>query len=149
MFDLLKSQEYNLLAICRNRNFKEPENVRSARPKNLNLFTIRFPLTAITSIMHRVSGFVLFLLIPVALWVLQLSLDSLGFDRLQGFMSSIPAKLIIWLLLAPFCYHLVAGIRHLLSDLHFGNTRAGGKRASIVTLIVSFVLFILVGIWLW
>lgn len=123
--------------------------MRSTRPKNLNLFTIRLPLTAITSILHRISGFILFLLIPIALWILQMSLDSSGYDTLQNFMSGTLVKLLVWLILAPFCFHLVAGVRHLLSDLHIGNSKVGGKRAAITTLVVSFVLFILVGIWLW
>jgi len=120
-----------------------------SRPKNLNLFTIRFPLPAIVSILHRISGFVLFLLIPVLLWVLQLSLQESGFALLKEWMQSFTAKLLFWISLMPLCYHLIAGLRHLLSDLHIGNTRKGGKLAALLTLIFSVVLVILVGVWLW
>lgn len=128
------------------RNYKK---VHHTRPKNLNLFTIRFPLPAIASILHRISGFILFLLIPIALLALNFSLTDTGFGTLQEWFSGCCFKIFFWLLLIPFCYHLVAGIRHLLSDFHFGNTRAGGKRAAIVVFIVSSILVILAGIWLW
>lgn len=93
------------------------------RPKNLNLLTIRFPLPAIASILHRISGFVLFLFIPLALWGLSFSLTDTGFDTLQQWLNGCCAKFFFWLLLIPFCYHLVAGLRHLLSDIHIGKDR--------------------------
>jgi succinate dehydrogenase / fumarate reductase cytochrome b subunit len=57
--------------------------------------------------------------------------------------------LLFWALLIPFCYHLVAGVRHLLSDIHIGNTRTGGKIAAISVFVISAILVILTGIWLW
>lgn len=125
------------------------QTVRSERPKNLNLLTIRFPITAIASILHRISGFILFLLIPGLLWLLQSSLDGARYDDLREWLSGDFIKLIVWLLMAPFCYHLVAGIRHLLSDLHIGNTKTGGRLAAKLTFVFSIILFILAGIWLW
>src|SRR5579862_1349975 len=94
-----------------------------SRPKNLNLFTIRFPLPAIISILHRISGFVLFLLIPLMLWALDFSLNESGFISLQEGFKSFCAKCFLWILLLPLCYHFIAGIRHLLSDIHIGNSR--------------------------
>ena len=120
-----------------------------ARPVNLNLFTIRFPLPAIVSILHRVSGFFLFLLIPIALWVLDYSLTPEGFDSLHDWQSSLIAKLMIWVVTAAFTYHLVAGVRHLLSDVHLGSSRQGGKISAMLVFIVSFILVILAGIWIW
>lgn len=119
------------------------------RPKNLNLFTIRFPLPAIVSILHRISGVVLFLLIPFALWGLSYSLTEPGFDNLSQWMDTFLAKFIFWVLLAPFCYHLVAGIRHLLMDMHIGTTLKGGRTSSVLTFVISIVLVLLVGVWLW
>lgn len=119
------------------------------RPINLNLFTIRFPLPAIISILHRISGFALFLLIPVMLWALSYSLAPQGFYNLQEWANSSFIKFIFWVLLAPFCFHFVAGIRHLLMDIHIGSSLKGGRTSALITLIVSVILFILVGVWLW
>ena len=120
-----------------------------SRPKNLNLFTIRFPLPAIISILHRISGFVLFLLIPVILWALSFSLTEQGFETLQQWLGQPLVRLIFWAILIPFCYHLVAGIRHLLMDIHIGSSLKAARLAAILTLIISIVLVILAGVWLW
>ena len=123
--------------------------MNSSRPKNLNLFTIRFPLPAIVSILHRITGFILFLFIPLMLWVLAYSLTPSGFDALQAWLGNIYVKLIFWALLVPFCFHLVAGIRHLLSDIHIGVSLKGGRLSAQLTFVVSIILVVLVGIWLW
>jgi succinate dehydrogenase / fumarate reductase, cytochrome b subunit len=123
--------------------------VNKTRPKNLNLFTIRFPLPAITSILHRVSGAVLFLLIPVALWALNFSLTESGFETFQQWSSRFFIKFIFWVLLVPFCYHLVAGIRHLLMDVHIGDGLKAGRTSALLVLIISIVLVLLAGVWLW
>lgn len=120
------------------------------RPKNLNLFTIRFPIPAIISILHRISGVILFLLIPFMLWGLSLSLSSpQDFDDLHLFLSSPFMKLLIWGCLAAFIYHFIAGIRHLLMDVHVGEELKSGRLSAQLTLAVSIILIILAGIWLW
>jgi succinate dehydrogenase / fumarate reductase cytochrome b subunit len=123
--------------------------VSRLRPKNLNLFTIHFPIPAIVSILHRISGFILFLLIPLALWGLDFSLTESGFDTFKQWVDAFSIKLIFWILFIPFCYHLVAGIRHLLADIHIGDSLAGGRRGAILTFVISGLLVILAGIWLW
>jgi succinate dehydrogenase / fumarate reductase cytochrome b subunit len=120
------------------------------RPKNLNLLTIRFPLPAIVSILHRISGVILFLLIPLMLWMLNLSLSSSqDFDHLHLFLSSPLVKVFIWGFLSAFIYHFFAGIRHLLMDVHVGDELKGGRLSAKLTMVVSVVFIILAGIWLW
>lgn len=119
------------------------------RPVNLNLFTIRFPLPAIVSILHRVSGVFLFLSIPILLWALDYSLTQDGFDAMHDWRGNILTKLIIWAMLAAFLYHFVAGIRHLLSDIHIGSSLRSGRRTALMVLGFSIVLILLAGIWLW
>lgn len=119
------------------------------RPKNLNLFTIHFPIPAIVSILHRASGAFLFLLIPFVIWALDVSLTDSGFDMFQQWLGTIYVKFLLWLLLVPLCFHLVAGVRHLLSDIHVGDSLKGGRLAAVLTFIISAVLVILAGIWLW
>lgn len=124
--------------------------VNNQRPKNLNLFTIRFPIPAIISILHRISGVVLFLLIPLALWMLSHSLSSpIDFQGLHQCLTSPVSKLIIWIFLMPFIYHFVAGIRHLLMDVNIGVELKGGRLSAIITLLTSIVLILLAGVYLW
>lgn len=119
------------------------------RPVNLNLFTIRFPLPAIVSILHRISGVFLFLLIPIALWLLDYSLTPDGFDHIHDWQSSLFAKFLIWGGISAFLFHLVAGVRHLFSDIGLGSSLRAGRRTAILVFIVSILLIILAGIWLW
>jgi succinate dehydrogenase / fumarate reductase cytochrome b subunit len=124
--------------------------MNNKRPKNLNLFTISFPIPAIVSILHRVSGVFLFLLFPLLLWMFSLSLSSeQSFTQLHDNLTSPFAKFLIWVVLAALCYHLVAGIRHLLMDLHIGEELKSGRRGAKLTMVVSIVLAVLVGVWLW
>ncbi|MDX1901398.1 MAG: succinate dehydrogenase, cytochrome b556 subunit [Gammaproteobacteria bacterium] len=123
---------------------------KDLRPKNLNLFTMHFPIMAIISILHRLSGVILFLLIPFFLWVFQCSLSTQqGFDDIVFFLSSGWVKFFLWLSLGALSYHMVAGARHLLMDLGIGESLQAGKLSSYITIGISVVLFILIGIWLW
>ncbi len=119
------------------------------RPINLNLFTIHFPIPAIVSILHRVSGVFLLLCIPFVLWLLSYSLTSDGYDYLQQGMQNMLVKIILWACLVPFIFHLIAGIRHLLSDIHLGDTLKMGRLTAWLTCIISALLVILAGVWLW
>ncbi len=119
------------------------------RPKNLNLFTIHFPIPAIVSILHRLTGFFLFLLIPFVLWGLAFSLTESGFETLQRWLDTNTFKFIFWVLFIPFSFHLVAGIRHLLSDIHIGDSLQGGRRTAVLTFVISILLILLAGVWLW
>lgn len=119
------------------------------RPKNLNLFTIYFPIPAIVSILHRISGVFLFFLIPFILWALEFSLTENGFDTLNEWSGYVFVKIVFWLLLVPFCYHLIAGIRHLFSDIHIGESLKAGRLTALLTFIISAILLILAGIWIW
>jgi succinate dehydrogenase / fumarate reductase cytochrome b subunit len=66
------------------------------RPKNLNLLSIRLPVNALVSILHRVSGFALFLVLPLLLWCLQQSLQSAqGFEQVQQLLTHPLAKLLL------------------------------------------------------
>jgi succinate dehydrogenase / fumarate reductase cytochrome b subunit len=124
--------------------------VKHKRPVNLNLFTIRFPIPAIASILHRISGVILFLFIPFVLWGLHLSLASQqDFDDVHQFLTSLWVKLVIWGVLSALIYHLIAGIRHLLMDMGIGETIKSGKLGAQITIGISVIFIILAGIWLW
>lgn len=106
----------------------------------------RMPLAAIVSILHRISGALLFVVgIPVLLYLFQNSLRSeISFDRYLAIVSSIPMKLVLMVLLWGLIHHLVAGIRFLLLDLHIGVDKSPSALGAKVVLIVSVVLTLVV-----
>ena len=121
----------------------------SIRPKNLNLLTISFPIPAMVSILHRISGVFLLLLIPFFLWGFENSLTPSGFATWQSWLNDFYVKWFIWLLLIPFCYHFIAGMRHLLMDIHLGTSLSSGRWSAQLTLVLTILLIILAGYWLW
>jgi len=93
------------------------------RPKNLNLFTIKLPINALVSIMHRAAGVGLFLLLPLMLLALQQSLASAAsYQLLVDFFSHWVIKLLLVVCSWALFHHLYAGIRHLLQDVHWMTT---------------------------
>jgi len=111
---------------------------------------MHFPITAIVSILHRISGLILFLIIPCFLWMLASSLASQqDFDDLAQFLSGSWVKFFLWLCLSAFIYHTFAGIRHLLMDAGVGEDLRGSKITISVVLVLSAIFIILVGVWLW
>lgn len=123
---------------------------RTSRPVNLNLMTMRFPLTAIVSILHRISGFILFLFIPFLLWVFSLSLKSPeSLLIVQNYLQTAWVKFLVWVFLSGFTYHLIAGIRHLIMVTGVGESLEGGRWGARITLFLAVVMAIIFGVWLW
>jgi len=122
----------------------------NGRPVNLDLNTIDLPITAYASITHRITGLVLCAAVLVLLWFLDKSLTSeADFTEVQKILSSMPIKALMFLFLAPFWYHLIAGIRHLIMDMGVGESLEGGRLGAKIVFIVSAVLIVFTGVWLW
>ncbi|MGH1472605.1 MAG: succinate dehydrogenase, cytochrome b556 subunit [Cellvibrionaceae bacterium] len=120
------------------------------RPVNLDLTTVSFPLTALVSITHRISGVILFAGIAVLLWGLQASLQSEeSFLELKNQLTNPICQFILWSTLAALAYHLIAGLRHLIMDFGVGETLEGGKRGAQIAIFLAVVLIILAGLWVW
>lgn len=120
------------------------------RPVNLDIGTIQLPITAYVSILHRVSGVVLFGVVGLFLWILDSSLSSEeSFNSIKEFMNTFTVQIIIWLSLAALIYHLVAGLRHLVMDYGYGETLSGGILGAKLVLTFSAVLMLMAGFWLW
>lgn len=120
------------------------------RPIYLNLFQFRFPVMAIVSILHRLSGVIVFLLVPVLLWVLKKSLLSqVEFNTLRDGMAGPMVKFLLWVVLSALMFHLVAGIRHLLMDMGYFDSKEQGKITSYVTFAISALIILLLGVSLW
>ncbi|SDJ63603.1 succinate dehydrogenase, cytochrome b556 subunit [Microbulbifer yueqingensis] len=120
------------------------------RPVNLDISTIKLPAAALVSILHRISGVILFAVVALLLYMLDASLSSeQGFADMAALFSSTPAKLLLWASLAALIYHLIAGVRHLLMDLGIGESLEGGRRGAVLVLVLSVILILLTGVWLW
>ena len=120
------------------------------RPINLDITTIKFPLAAIASILHRITGVILFLGMSILLYLLQLSLKSeLGFTSALELSNKIPVKLIIWALVVCVAYHLIAGLKHLLLDLGLGETKVAAEHGAKILLSSLLLISVLAGVWLW
>ncbi len=120
------------------------------RPVNLDLTTIRLPISAYASILHRIFGVILFFGIAFLLYGLQYSLSSAyNFSTITQLFHSGLAKFVAWGLLTALGYHFVAGIKHLCMDAGYFEEKQSGKVAAIVTLILGVLLSGLAGVWVW
>ena len=122
----------------------------SRRPVNLEISTIHFPLPAIMSILHRISGIIAFVGMGFLLYGLDQSLSGpAGFIAMADLMTHPLAKLVLWGVLSALAYHLVAGIRHLIMDMGVGETLEGGRLGARMTLGASLLMIVLLGVWIW
>lgn len=118
------------------------------RPKYLALHEIRLPLAGYASILHRVSGAGLFLMLPLLIWLLQLSLGS-GQDSAALFSAvtgNILVKLILLGLLWAFLHHFCMGIRILLIDVHVGVEKQQAHASAVAVMVVSLALTLISGL---
>lgn len=126
--------------------------------RNINalkdLPTYRMPAAAWVSILHRVSGAIMFLLLPFILWMFDKSLTSeISFDAFTaafragiGFVPGWFFKLVVLALIWAYLHHFVAGLRHIWMDLsHSAVTKEFGKSSAISTLVISIALTVVLG----
>lgn len=122
----------------------------TSRPKHLNLMQIRMPLPAFVSILHRASGAILFLLLPLLLFLLASSLESpQSFALFKKWIGNPLAKLVLIGVLWAYLHHFCAGIRHLAMDMHIGLELESARATSYAVLGVSLVLTAVIGGLLW
>ena len=120
------------------------------RPVNLDLSTVKLPITALVSFFHRVSGVFLFAGVAVLLWMLDSSLDSQeSFAAVRDASNNPVFKFVLWAVLAGLAYHTVMGIRHLLMDCGLGESLEGGKRGATIALVLAIISIALLGVWVW
>ena len=126
--------------------------------RNINAFTdlttYRLPPAGIVSILHRVSGAVMFLLLPFIVWMLDASLSSeISFARFKavfnsgaGFMPGWFFKLVALALIWAYLHHFIAGLRHLRMDTnHAAVTKSFGHNSALFTLAASISLTLVLG----
>jgi succinate dehydrogenase / fumarate reductase, cytochrome b subunit len=125
--------------------------------RNINAFTdlttYRLPPAGWVSILHRASGGLMFILLPLIVWLFDTSVSSeISFDRFSAAFSGglwvLPGwmfKLVVLALIWAYLHHLIAGVRHLYMDARHAVTKEFGKSSAIVTLVLSIGLTLLLG----
>lgn len=107
----------------------------------------RLPLAGIVSILHRISGFLMFALLPGVLYLMELSLRSeSSFGYFKGFASFWLVKLVLLALVWAYMQHFCAGVRHLFMDIHIAIEKDSARQSASIVLAVSLLLTALVGL---
>lgn len=132
---------------------------RPKRPeyRNINALTdlpsYRLPVAGIVSILHRISGFIMFLLMPFIIWMFDTSISSeisfekfkaafnIGMLGLPGFIWKLVALALIW----AYLHHFIAGLRHLYMDATHRLSNEFGKSTALITLALSILLTLVLG----
>ncbi len=122
--------------------------MKSNRPINLPLSQVisvnRSPI-AIASILHRISGIILFLLIPVMLWLLQTSLASP--ESFETVFDNIFIRFLTWIFVAAIAYHFVMGIKHLFADNGKNEELKSARMVSNICFVIAAILIVMSFIW--
>ena len=125
--------------------------------RNINAFkdltTYRLPPAGWVSILHRVSGLLMFVLLPFIVWLLDASLTSeLSYERFTsafsegiGFVPGALVKLVVLVLIWGYLHHFIAGVRHLYMDMTHSVSKEFGKSSALVTLVLSLGLTVVLG----
>ena len=127
--------------------------MKKNRPGNISLATmatLKWPITSLSSILHRVSGVLLFLAVPFCLWALEKSLASQAdFNQVKMMLEGDIAKFVMWAILVMLSYHIIAGVRHLLMDAGIGESLEGGIFGSKLVIFLGIAAAIGLGVWIW
>ncbi|MBQ9682667.1 MAG: succinate dehydrogenase, cytochrome b556 subunit [Neisseriaceae bacterium] len=110
----------------------------------------RMSITAIVSILHRITGIALCACLPIILWLFSGSLNSQeGFDLYQSIVGNPLAKLILIGILWAYLHHAFAGIRFLLLDLHKGLEAKTAQKTAKIVAIAAPIVALIMGVILW
>ena len=121
------------------------------RPKNYDLNLLHLPSPGLVSILHRISGLLLFFpILPLVLLMLQGALGSeQGYAEWRDFFRQPLVKVVMLAVIWAYAHHFWAGLRFLLLDLHWQIAKAPAQKAAIVVLVLGIVTTILVAWRLW
>lgn len=124
--------------------------MKTNRPVNLDIRTIRLPITAYSSILHRVSGVVLFVAVGFLMYALQMSLNSPeDFAAVKELLSHPVSKFMTWGILTALWYHMLAGVRHLLMDVGIGEELESGALGAKIVLVLGVIGAVILGGLVW
>jgi succinate dehydrogenase / fumarate reductase, cytochrome b subunit len=117
--------------------------------RNINALTdlpsYRLPAAGIVSILHRISGLIMFLLLPLLVWMFDTSVSSeISFAKFSaafnvglGFVPAVLVKVVVLGLIWAYLHHLIAGVRHVYMDVCHAVSKEFGKSSAVVTLVLS------------
>lgn len=126
--------------------------MKAERPVNLPLPSLfaAMPVTAVASIVHRVTGIVLFVGLFFLAYLLDVALtDAAGFERAARIATAPGGKVVLWVVLSALAYHVFAGVKHLLLDFHVGDSLIGGRVGAWLSIALAAASALLAGVWLW
>lgn len=128
------------------------ELTRSPRPQYRNIHVsqiigYRLPLSGLISILHRISGALLFLALPFLLYLFDKSLTSeLSYATFASLASHWFVKLVLLVLVWSYLHHFFAGLRHLVMDVHVGVEKDSGRQTAAAVFVVSLVLWLAIAL---
>ncbi len=118
--------------------------IQKKPPVFLNLLKIKLPLQGVLSILHRISGVILFIFIPFVIYFFERSLQGeAGFSEVVSMLDSNIAKLFIALLCWGLAHHLFAGVRFLLLDFDVAIDKKASRISAQIVFVMGFAIFIL------
>ena len=131
----------------------ETAKTRPGTMRLIDALQYRLPLAGVVSILHRVSGVMLFVLLPFIIWMFDTSVTSeISFDSFTsafvaglGFVPAWFVKLVALALIWAYLHHLIAGLRHLWMDATHSVSKEFGRQSAVVTLALSVLLTVLLG----
>ena len=119
----------------------------TTRPVNLDITTVRMPFTAVLSIIHRITGVIIFFGILPLLWLFQQSLSSAeGYAQVEQLLAGGFLRFAFFGLIWAFAYHIMAGIKHLAMDLGHAETPESAKIAAALLVIGNILVLIFLGV---
>jgi succinate dehydrogenase / fumarate reductase, cytochrome b subunit len=128
---------------------KQQKRGQPIRNVNITDITMKYrqPPSAIVSILHRISGFGMFLMLPFLLYLLQESLRSeISFAHFAGIVDNLFVKVILLGLSWAYLHHFTAGIRHLFMDNHLALDKDAAQKTARWVLVISLALTVVVGL---
>lgn len=123
---------------------------KDKRPVNLDIGSMKLPITAYVSISHRLSGVFLFIVSGLLVWALDLSLASeQSFNELAVLLTGPVAKAVLWATLTALSYHSLAGIKHLIMDFGIGESLEGGILGARIVIVLALACAVVWGVMIW
>ena len=124
--------------------------MRKERPINLDLTTVKFPIVAISSIVHRISGIIVFIALAIFLILLNNSLTSeTGFNHVMGYVDNFFIGFVLWGALTALAYHAVFGVRHMIQDMGYWEELTSASLSAKVGFLITAICAILAGVLVW
>lgn len=119
--------------------------MQTTRPVFIDLWRIKLPATGYVSILHRLSGVLMVISIPIGAYLFDMAVSGPeGFAAVSAFFSHWFVRLALLAVVWSLLHHLFAGIRYLLIDLHFGLDRASSRRSATATIVLALVALVVV-----